>query len=106
VDAELLTLRQTVCTASVDYYRAARKCYEATTPLEDTAVSEGIFLSAAGYYVVALSHLLIHLMTLEQTPSVLSETRRNRRLVYLLGSEVRATRRYIFLCPTVPGRAR
>ena len=71
VDAELLTLRQAVFTASVGYYRAARKCYEATTTREGMAVPEGIFLSAAGAYVVALSHLLTHLMTLEQTPLVL-----------------------------------
>jgi hypothetical protein len=102
VDAELLTLRGDIHTAGKEYYRATPECYETATPREGKAVSEGTFLSAAGAYGEALSHLPDHLTTLEQTPPVFSEAGRTRRLIDLQGREVRATRRFIPLCSSAP----
>lgn len=102
MDAELLTLRGDIYTARKVYYQAVPECYETAASREGKAVSEGVFLNAAGAYREALSSLLVHLTTLEQTPSVLSETESTRRLVNLLGCEVRATRRFISLCRAKP----
>jgi hypothetical protein len=105
MDAELLTRRKALYIVMGEYYCAIPECYETTTPQKGKAVSEDIFLSAVGAYEESLSHLLYHLTTLEQTPSVLGETKRTRRLIDLLGREVRATRRFISLCSVAPALA-
>jgi hypothetical protein len=100
MDAERVRLRGTLYAARTDYYRSITECYK--TPEGRSVAAEGIYLDAAAAYGEALTRLLRHLTTLEQTASVIDESESTRHLIDLLDREVRSTRH--FLACTRPRR--
>ena len=105
MDAEHINLQGAVYAAAGDYYRAASEWCESAITREALAASEGAFLSTAAAYGDALTRLLRHLATLEQTGSVVGQAKRTRRLNDLLAVEVRVMRHYFSLISTAPTHA-